>query len=508
MTTTPDLRSIFGGLADDVMPHLLGKPVNAATGLAALSCAHDADFDDSFLAMPLLPFQRAGALYATTARRALLGYQMGLGKTPIAIASIVSEKATPALVVCPPNLGLNWVEEFGKFAPQLNVARLTGEKPYDLPAADVYVIGDSIVSKWQQKLIGFGFRAMVVDESHREKDRTTARTKAVKAVARKVDRDGLVLCLSGTAVENSNLDILAQLDILGLVDSLFGDLMGFLNRYAPKVDAYKRGSDNCQELHDIIVDRCYARLLRNDVRYQFTTGNNVKLDRATPVIEMSGKALTDYKAAETDLRKYLRQLKSERQVTTAMRAEKLVRLGVLRRLAGQAKVAGTIEYVNNILDEDPTNKVLVFAWHRDVVQAYAEAFGAKTIMGGDKAEHIQAAKAEFQNGNARVLVLNIKAGGVGHNLQAANHVVFGEFAWTPGAMEQAEDRADRIGQQRDVLPHWTVAGNGRSTIDQRLIQILNSKAVVAAMVQDGKKVDGMVDEEAIAEALLASYEVD
>lgn len=500
MTTKTAIASHLGNLADLILPHLMGQPIKAGVGLTALSSAYDYDIEIPGLHGELYPFQKAGVEYVRRAGRALIGDEMGLGKTPQAIASLLVTNTFPAIVVCPPSLTLNWVREFFHFAPQLKVERLVGTKPHALDGlADVYVIGDAVVKNWQHALIDLDPRALIVDESHRMKSRDAQRTKAVKEIARKVDREGIVVLLSGTAIKNSNQELLSQVEILGITDTVFGGVFAYLNRYCPKVDRYSRGNANSQELHEIMRDHFFVRRLRNEVL------DLPGKERLPVVIEMSGKAATEYKKAEKDLRSYLKALKTEAQVDASMRAEKLVKLGVLRRLAGMAKIQNTVEYVNDLVEQG--DQVIVFAWHRDVVKAYAEAFGADTIMGGDKVENVEAAKARFQAGEKKVIVLNIEAGGVGHTLTAAKHVVFAEYAWTPGDMKQAEDRADRIGQTQLVLSHWLIAGNGKATIDERLVEILNAKGERVGMTLDGKA-ETMIDTDSVQNALLAQYEED
>jgi SWI/SNF-related matrix-associated actin-dependent regulator 1 of chromatin subfamily A len=150
-------------------------------------------------------------------------------------------------------------------------------------------------------------------------------------------------------------------------------------------------------------------------------------------------------------------------------------------------------------------QVFVAAWHQEVVEAIVAAFpGSVTITGSDTTPQKQAAVEAFQAGQAQVLVGNIIAAGVGHTLTAARHVVIAELPWTPGDLQQVEDRLDRIGQTREVVSHIMLGANGIPTVDERLMGILNDKAAVTGMVLDGSA-QVIVDDSSIAAALLDSY---
>lgn len=498
-----DLQSILGGLFDIVAPHLQGEPVKIPTGLAALSSAHDADLGDHPLADTLFPYQRAGVAYALQARRAMIGHGMGLGKTIQAIAALMVERPFPALVVCPPNLALNWEREFAKWAPSLTVGHLTSQTPGELPATDVWIIGDSVLAHWQDAIIEADPQALVIDESQRMKSRSAKRTKAAMEISRKLPADALVLLLTGTAIKGRPDELLSQIQILG-VEDLFGGVYSFLDRYYPKVDRWAREARNLVELFDTMSDSFYARLQFDDVAYQMGDLAPKGVQRTTVATTLTGKAGRQYTAARDDLRSFLVETRGERRADSALRAEALARLQVLRQLIGSAKVEETVTYVRNLLDDG--EQVIVFAHHRAVVDEIVEALAAKgiesgKIYGGMKKENVQTAKDRFQAGETKVIVLNIEAGSVGHTLTAASNVVFCEFAWSPSDMEQAEARANRIGQTLPVTSSWMIGANGQPTIDERLVEILNDKAMITGAVLDGKA-DVMVEVEAVQTALL------
>jgi SNF2 family DNA or RNA helicase len=71
-----------------------------------------------------------------------------------------------------------------------------------------------------------------------------------------------------------------------------------------------------------------------------------------------------------------------------------------------------------------------------------------------------------------VMLLSLKAGGLGLTLTAADHVYIVDPWWNPAAEDQAADRAYRIGQQNPVIVHRLVA---KDTIEERILQIQQEK---------------------------------
>ncbi|MCB6416976.1 hypothetical protein LI221_18325, partial [Faecalimonas umbilicata] len=61
----------------------------------------------------------------------ILADDMGLGKTlqTIAFLTAVLRESKNALILAPSSLVYNWQDEFGKFAPHLDIAVVYGPKP-------------------------------------------------------------------------------------------------------------------------------------------------------------------------------------------------------------------------------------------------------------------------------------------------------------------------------------------------------------------------------------------
>ena len=70
------------------------------------------------------------------------------------------------------------------------------------------------------------------------------------------------------------------------------------------------------------------------------------------------------------------------------------------------------------------------------------------------------------------MVLSLKAGGVGLNLTAANHVVHFDRWWNPAVENQATDRAFRIGQKKNVVVHKFIT---KGTVEEKIDQMIEGK---------------------------------
>jgi SNF2 family DNA or RNA helicase len=88
----------------------------------------------------------------------------------------------------------------------------------------------------------------------------------------------------------------------------------------------------------------------------------------------------------------------------------------------------------------------------------------------------------FQEGEAPVFLLSLKAGGTGLNLVGADTVVFLDPWWNPAAEAQAMDRAHRIGQSKPVFVYKLVA---RGTVEEKILALQERKAELAASILEG-----------------------
>ena len=464
------------------------------------SRATEADVDIEGLQGELLPYQRAGVVYAARARRTFIADDMGLGKTLQSIATLeYVADSYPAVVVCPPSLVLNWVTEWNRWLPNRKVLPVTNRKDFpERGSYDVVVVGYSNIAHWEKRLTGH--RSYIFDESHYAKTPTAQRTKAAVKMAKSAHKDGLVLCLTGTPVTNRPNEYASQLEILGRLKD-FGGLWGFYRRYcAAYQDNFGQwniaGHSHLDELNERLRGTCYIRRTKDQVLSELPPVMHSKL-----LVEGSSAAMKEYKKAETDILLYIaeraRQLAIEQgkpsygaaihAMIKAEANEHLVRLSVLRKLAAKAKMEVVEEWINARIENG--KKVVVCAHHRDIVDELARKFGNLRIQGGMSVEEVEENKRRFQTEDiesAPVIVLSIQAAKTGHTLTAAEECLFVELPWTPADVDQTYSRLHRIGQKGSVTATYMLAAG---TIDEEIYEIIEKKRSVVNAAIDGGEVD-------------------
>jgi SNF2 family DNA or RNA helicase len=147
----------------------------------------------------------------------------------------------------------------------------------------------------------------------------------------------------------------------------------------------------------------------------------------------------------------------------------------VRRELGLAKLSVVTPWITDFLEGG--EKLLVFAYHSDVVKALAERlhnWKPAVIYGGTPMHKRQGQVDMFQEDDGcRVFIGNIAAAGVGFTLTRAADVAFAEGDWVPSMIEQCEDRACRIGQTAEKIMSYFLVANG--SLDARIAQAAKVK---------------------------------
>lgn len=439
------------------------------------------------LKMELRNYQKSGVAYCIQHKRTIIGDEPGLGKTAQAIATIVATGATPCLVICPSSLKINWQREFEKWS-SLKCLILTDKVKstfmnyHKIGLADVFIVNyeslkkyfvDSIQVPKGQKMrlehIRFhetinAFKSVIIDESHRVKDAGAQQSKFTKGICKGKD---VILALTGTPVVNRPKDLIAQLAIIERLGD-FGGLKYFKARYCNgEVVPYY---SNLQELNYLMYKYCFYRRLKTDVLTELPAKQ-----RDVVICDITNRS--EYSHAHNDLVSFLKTNGcSDAEVMKKLRAEVMVRIGILKQLSAKGKIHDAIEHIEEVVDSG--EKIIVFCHLKEIAEKLMQHFpDAVSIRGSDNSEARQHSVDRFQNDpSVKVIVCSIKAAGVGITLTASSRVLFIEFPWTYADCQQCEDRAHRYGQRESVQVTYLL---GNDTIDRYCYDVIQTKKSIS-----------------------------
>ncbi|EQC31359.1 hypothetical protein SDRG_10961 [Saprolegnia diclina VS20] len=152
--------------------------------------------------------------------------------------------------------------------------------------------------------------------------------------------------------------------------------------------------------------------------------------------------------------------------------------------AGSTKMRQLLRDLEALRASEPHRKVVVFSqWTHmlDLVGSTLNQHGFSTVRfdGSLKQDERERVLLEFSRGSANVLVISLKAGGVGLNLTAASVVVLLDPWWNPALEDQAIDRVHRLGQEHDVIVKKYVVDD---TVEDMILQLQERKATMASTV--------------------------
>jgi len=421
---------------------------------------------------PLFGYQVQGIERLCESTSLLLADEMGLGKTIQVIGAYrvlrVRGTASSLLLVAPASLILQWRRQFRHWAPELRLSTVLGQANDRIRAwkaeADVYLVSyESLRSDiWHKAAWSPGVRqfdVLVADEAQRLKNRTSD----VHAAACRVHRQRC-WALTGTPLENRLDDLLAILDFV------------VPGRFDPrhKAAGLRR-----------LLDEVQLRRRRHAVLPDLPPKH---FSRA--LLELGSAQRAAYERARTDGLVRLTALGRELRITHVL--ELILRLKqICNFLPEPGAGSSKLDHLASRLDAaaEQGEKSLVFTQFAD------ERFGAERLgrelaghrpliySGSVPAGQRERITDEFASNEDRpVLILSLKAGGSGLNLTCASHVFHFDRWWNPATGLQAEDRAYRLGQVRDVhVLAYTMA----DTIEERIEEILQDKRALFDDVIDG-----------------------
>jgi len=425
--------------------------------------------------------QRDGVRWILSRQRSYLAHAPGAGKTCQAIvASQLCEGKGTVVFIVPPALVANWERELVKFMGELKIPYTSStidssqHKDFVDWKADFIIVPDSMLHKdWVlYQLQKLPIKFLAVDEASRFKEPASLRTVALfGGTSKDVKSKGLIykprhtVLMDGSPMPNRPMELWAPTFAMApkAIDCL--EQLDFGMRYCgPTPNGYGgwefKYSSNEEELRE---------KLRRDFMHVVTEEQLSHPERRRSLL---------YMPDEIRSREHLKWDKENLQglMTDALDDDiKDEQLSRWRHELGKRKVPWATKYLRERL-RDKNEKLLVFAWHKEVCFALHESlleFRPGLVTGGTEAWEREEIFKDFQEGGGRLIIGNITAMGRGHNLQKADRVVFVEFSWCGETNIQAEKRASRRGSEKEYVRCEYLVAPG--TIDEIVMETIFRK---------------------------------
>lgn len=417
------------------------------------------------------PHQIVGAEFLAERNAALLADEPRVGKTGAAIMACDMVFATKILVVTTASARANWAREFREWSSR--TAYVAYGSKGSIPAdSNVVVVGWDSLSELAQQLRARTWDVIIYDEAHYGKNPEAKRTIAAFGMKWAATYRW---CLTGTPYPNAPADIYPMLRALAPER-----LLGVLN-YDNFVDTY------CT---------WYPKRLRFNTIRVITGGKNLAdltkrlegfmLRRTQQDVGIGRPIFALHSLHVTSVPADIREPGEAQDILDAAETGETrgleMHLGPIRRITGQLKAGAAAKTVMEELD-DGLDKIVLMAWHTDVIDALKillKPYGVVGVDGRTPADKRDSEVQAFQKGSARVFVGQIQAAGEGIDLSAACELMFVEYSFVPKDMAQAALRITNFGQRRQTRVRVCAL---EGSIDEAFARILTRKVETIKTLQ-------------------------
>ena len=435
-----------------------------------------------------------------------LADDMGLGKTIQLIALLQHERAEnpegvgQTLLIVPTSVVGNWCREIDKFAPELRVHVHHGpDRPLGeafntaIADCDVVITTYGLVHRDRETLNSCTWFRTALDEAQYIKNPPTKQAQSIRSL-----KAWHRVALTGTPVENRLVELWSIMEFLN--PGYLGPAATFRRTIARPIEQ-RRDPKTAEELRRMIQPFVLRRLKTDSTVIddlpdcvQTKEYANLTKEQAGIYEQVVEKMVNEVERSEGIQRRglVLSTLVKLKQICNhpAHYAQAGHRDGVDvtessapgLQTARSGKAARMMTLLEEVLATG--EKALVFTQFRQMGRLLSAMIqhdlDCETLFlhGGTPPKRRQQFIDRFQSddGNVPVFILSLKAGGVGLNLTAANHVFHYDRWWNPAIENQATDRAFRIGQLKTVQVHKFVC---TGTLEEKIDQMIEQKMELA-----------------------------
>jgi SNF2 family DNA or RNA helicase len=485
----------------------------------------------------LYPFQEEATEQMVDRGQMLLALVMGAGKTVTTIAALeklfASNEIKKVIVVVPSALKYQWSREIKKFTDStvsvIDGSAVNRKKLWRESLSVKYVVvnPESLVNDMAH-FEKHKFDAIVVDEATMIKTPRAKRSRLIKRIGKKYHYR---FALTGQPIENRPEELFSIMEfvdpaVLGkfeVFDRTFivRDHFGKPNRYR-----------NLKALHESMKE-VMVRKTREDIQDQLpqvinhfipvpfdSAGASIYKKLASDLLASIQKAITQHgrgfdlwshyygnnsnmeaqgeiMSKLTTLRMFcdnpeLVKISAEMYLDDnndqgSKHASQIVAQGVIPDNFNTPKLDAVLQYIEDVLNEDPKNKVVLFSFFKNNLRLIQNATKHLTtsvlFMGGMDMMSRDKAKQQFATDPNTRLFLSSDAGGYGVDLPVANYLISYDLPWSAGKLDQREARIIRLSSE---FPHVNIVSFVmKGSIEERQYEMLQEKRNINKAFIDG-----------------------
>lgn len=446
----------------------------------------------------LRPYQKEGFNWLSTIINynfgGLLADEMGLGKTLQVITLLLARKEQnksklPSLITAPASVIYNWEAEVKKFAPELSVGVLGGNKNERqnmlLHSSDY----DVLITSYQslnhdlENYDNLSFDIQILDEAQNIKNHRSITSQSVKVIKAQHR-----LALTGTPIENKLSELWSIFDYL--MPGLLGSYVDFKKKF--ELPIVKKEDKDLEGILSDTISPFILRRLKKDVLNDLPDK-----DEEVVYVKMNKKQTDLY---QLQMEKIIAQLNGQDDNDfKKSRFQILAQITKLREICcdphllydnyhgNSAKLISTIKLIKSNMENG--HKILLFSQFTTMLSILREKLIKLNIpifmlTGATPKEKRQKDIQKFNSlKEPAIFLISLKAGGTGINLTSADIVIHYDPWWNLAAESQATDRAHRIGQKHSVKIYKMVS---QDTIEERIIKLQQKKAELAQAILGNK----------------------
>lgn len=435
----------------------------------------------------LRPYQEAGLSWLWFLNRygfgGILADDMGLGKTiqVLALLQKVRESsgdAPSALVIAPRSVLHNWEAETDRFLPDWEVyihhgtdrAAIIDDMPNAPLTATTYSTMRNDISFLQEREYDY----IILDESHTIRNPASKTFRAIRQL-RATHR----LCLTGTPVQNTTMDLWSQFEFLN--PGILGGQKQFREKWVKPLE--QENDDTAEKILHKSVAPFILRRTKQQVAKDLPPLTSSQVDCPMDTIQQS---------VYEKYRQVYHKIVNEEIDTKGVRESRFTVLEGLTRLrqiccapelvdgetGSSAKLSRFVAMAEELISEG--HRALVFSQFVQFlkkIEAVVQSRGWDYEYLDGQTRNRQERVDRFQSDDSKNLFLiSLKAGGEGLNLTGADYVFLMDPWWNPAAERQAMDRTHRIGQDEHVFAYRFVCPG---TVEEKILRLQDRKRDLA-----------------------------